>query len=54
MPKELFDNKTGRIYFGIYGTNVKAPEPKFERITSLGIYYKVSNGKVVLSNDKFE
>ena len=54
VPKELFKNETGIIYFGIAGTNVMAEEPTYSRLASIGIYYKVANGKVTLSDKKFK
>lgn len=50
IPKKIFNKETGRIYFAIYGINATLHEPTVEWITGVGINYKVTNGKVTLSN----
>ena len=49
IPKEIFTEDNGLIYFAIYGENVKEPEQQTKFITGIGMYYKVIGEQVVLS-----
>ena len=50
IPKEIFTEDVGLIYFGIYGDNTKDHESQTKFITGKAIHYKVIGEQVVLSN----
>ena len=55
IPKQLFSKEKGEIYFYILGSNVKlGDKAEQELITSIKIFYKVIDGKVILSNTDFK
>lgn len=55
IPKQLFSKETGIVYFYITGTNIKnGDKAKTQLITSINIFYKVTDGKVILSNTEFK
>ena len=49
IPREIFAEESGLIYFSVFGTNQKEVEPQVKVITGIGFYYKVVDGKVTLS-----
>lgn len=52
IPKEIFTEEHGVIYFAIYSANVKEINPTVKCITGTYIYYKMVDGKIVLSNQR--
>ena len=60
IPKEIFTKESGKIYFQIHGVNVHEQEqepekePKVHCIVSNYIFYKVTEGKVILSDKEFK
>ena len=53
IPKEIFTEDVGLIYFSIYSENAKELESQTKVIAGIGIYYKVIGEQVVLSNQPF-
>ena len=49
IPQEIFTEESGIIYFSVFGTNQREPEPQNKVITGIGFYYKVVGEKVQLS-----
>ena len=54
IPKELFTKEKGRVFFEIYGINPNDPKLEYRGITGVGIYYKLTGDKVILSSEKFD
>lgn len=54
IPKEIFKDESGRIYFAVYSANVREAAPRFRSIASIGIFYKVIGEKVVLSSNEIK
>lgn len=53
IPREIFTENEGVIYFTIYSQNVNYTNSSVEFITGKAIFYKVIEGKVVLSSQEF-
>ena len=49
IPQEIFTEESGIIYFSVFGTNQREPDPQNKVITGIGFYYKVVGEKVQLS-----
>lgn len=54
IPSEMFTKENGQIWFVIYGANVNEIEQEYKCITGICIFYKVLNGKVILSNPQIQ
>lgn len=54
IPAGIFTNDYGRIYFSIYGTNIRETDAQIKCIAGICIFYKIANGNVILSNQQFE
>ena len=52
IPKEIFTEESGVIYFTIFGANVRETEPQMKSLTWIDIQYKVMDDKVVLTSNK--
>lgn len=50
IPKQVFVEESGLIYFKIYGENQRDDEPIYKCIESMSICYKVVGNKVILSD----
>ena len=50
IPSEVFTKENGQIWFEIHSANANDIEPEVKCITGISIFYQVSNGRVVLSN----
>lgn len=53
IPPEVFKKDTGKIYFSVYSTNLRENNAQEKCIASIYIFYKNSNGKIVLSSQQF-
>ena len=53
IPREIFTENEGVIYFAIFSQNANYTDPEVERIAGIGIRYKVIGERVVLSNLPF-
>ena len=52
IPSEVFTKENGQIWFEIHSANANDIEPEVKCITGISIFYQVSNGRVVLSNQE--
>ena len=50
IPREIFTKNEGVIYFTIYSQNANATNPRVQAIAGKAIFYKVIEGKVILSS----
>ena len=53
IPREIFTENEGLIYFAIFSQNANYTDSEVERIAGIGIRYKVIGERVVLSNLPF-
>ena len=53
VPREIFTENEGVIFFTIYSQNVNYTNSSVEFITGKAIFYKVIEGKVILSSQEF-
>ena len=55
IPKEMFKEDRGVIYFSIMGTNILEPNPTYEWIAGEPICYKkICSDKIILSSKPFK
>lgn len=54
IPPEVFTKENGQIWFEIHSANANDIEPEVKRITGISIFYQVSNGRVILSNQELK
>ena len=55
IPKEMFKEESGVVYFSIRGTNILEPNPTYKSIRTMPIYYKKFCGdKIILSDKPFK
>lgn len=55
IPAEIFTEESGVIYFGFRGDNIRVQDPEHREIGGgKAIFYKVKDGKVILSSKRFE
>lgn len=57
IPAELFTKQSGQIWLEIEGVNILETEPENRKdifITGICIFYKVNNGQIILSSQKFD
>lgn len=50
IPKEVFIKESGVIFFRVKGDNVRDNDPRMEHMAGIDIYYKIVDGRVILSD----
>ncbi|MBE7088633.1 MAG: hypothetical protein E7370_03845 [Clostridiales bacterium] len=54
IPSEVFTKENGQIWFEIHSANANDIESEVKCITGISIFYQVSNGRVILSNQELK
>ena len=56
VPKEIFSSECGEFWFQVWGVNTKLPDSQMKRLpgASAPFFYKIIDGKVILSSKPFE
>lgn len=54
IPKELFVGSSGKIYFYIFGNNIREIDNNGRILSSIAIYYRLNNDKIILSGEEIK